>query len=66
VEGNTLSFGEVVSTLMACEDESVMAQEKQYYNALETAGTVAVTDGQLTITYDDGRGVLNFAEAPAG
>lgn len=60
VENGVLSFGEVVSTLMACVDEQVMAQEQRYFQALQTAGRYELSADQLTIHYDDGQGVLNF------
>ncbi len=60
VEGNALSFGEVVSTMMACADDATMAQEEEYYAALNTAGEFEMEEDRLTIWYDDGQGVLNF------
>ncbi|MCI0576435.1 MAG: META domain-containing protein [Chloroflexi bacterium] len=65
VEGNTLSFSNVASTLMACLDEAVMAQEAQYFQALETAGEFELAGDTLAIWYDGGQGVLNFARASA-
>jgi putative lipoprotein len=65
VEGGVLSFGEVVSTLMACVDEQVMEQEQQYFQALQTAGQYKLVAGGLTIYYDNGQSVLNFVSAPA-
>lgn len=64
-EGDTLSFGEMVSTLMACADETVMAQEQAYLAALQTANRFEVTADQLTIWYDEGNSQLNFAAASA-
>lgn len=61
VEGNTLSFGELVSTLMACADQAVMAQEQAYLAALQSAARFEVTADNLTIWYDDGNSQLNFA-----
>jgi heat shock protein HslJ len=57
---NTISFGALISTKMACE-EPVMSQETAFFNALATAKTFAITNGQLQITYDGG--VLNFNSA---
>lgn len=54
---NTISFGALISTKMACE-EPVMSQETAFFNALATASTYTIADGQLQITYDGG--VLNF------
>lgn len=60
-DGNTITFGQIVSTLMACMDEAVMAQESAYLAALQSASTYTLTDGQLQIAYDGG--VLNFIRA---
>ena len=46
---------------MACTDEAIQAQETAYLNALTTASTFQVADGQLQITYSGG--VLTFAAA---
>ncbi|RIK39854.1 MAG: hypothetical protein DCC55_16850 [Chloroflexi bacterium] len=62
-EDGMLTFGEIVSTLMACVDEVVMEQEQQYFQALQTAGQYELAAGQLTIYYDAGQGVLNFVSA---
>lgn len=60
-EGDTVSFGEMVSTLMACADEAIMAQEQAYLAALQSAARFEVTADNLTIWYDDGNNQLNFA-----
>jgi len=66
VEGDTLQLGELVSTLMACADETVMAQEQAYLQALQSAARFEVTPDQLTIWYDAGSSQLNFMSQPAG
>ena len=63
VDGDAISFSEMVQTLMACEDEQVMEQEAQYLAALETASQFELSGDQLAITYDGGPGVLNFVRA---
>lgn len=65
VEDDTLSFGEMVSTLMACADEAVMAQEQAYLQALQSAARFEVAADQLTIWYDEGNSQLNFAPQTA-
>jgi heat shock protein HslJ len=63
VQGDSLSFGEIVSTLMACADERVTQQEGQYLQALQSAGQFELADDRLAIRYGDGSGVLNFVPA---
>jgi heat shock protein HslJ len=63
VQGNTLSFSQINSTLMACADEKMMQQEQQYFQALESAGQFELTDDHLTISYNNGQAVLNFVKA---
>jgi heat shock protein HslJ len=60
VQDNTLIFGEIVSTLMACTEEGVTEQEQRYLTALRSAGEFEQTADQLIIHYDNGQGVLNF------
>jgi heat shock protein HslJ len=63
VQDNTISFSQVMSTLMACADESVNQQEQQYFQALQTAGRFEVAGNQLTIWFNSDQGVLNFVKA---
>jgi heat shock protein HslJ len=63
MQGNTLTFQEITSTLMACTDEQVMEQEQQYFEALKNAASFEITDDTLTIWYNDGQGRLNFVKA---
>jgi heat shock protein HslJ len=64
VQGSQLVFTDIVSTLVACADEALTAQEQQYVGALQTAGEFEVTGDQLTINYDNNQGVLNFTSSP--
>jgi heat shock protein HslJ/photosystem II stability/assembly factor-like uncharacterized protein len=63
VEGNTLTFGLINSTLRACLDEAVTQQEAQYLAALQSAESFELTADTLTIFYEGGEGVLNFTAA---
>jgi len=63
ITGDQISFDEIVSTLMACVDDAVMEQERQYLEALQSAGTYLVTADALTIEYNSGEGVLSFVRA---
>jgi heat shock protein HslJ len=60
VQGNQLSFGEIVSTLRACVDDRVMDQEAGFLAALGSADSFELGEERLTITYDGGRGTLSF------
>ena len=64
-QGNILSIGTIISTEMACLDEDTMDQEQRYFAALQAAGEFELTAEELTIWYDDGQGVLNFAAETA-
>ena len=63
VQDNSLIFGEIVSTLMACTEEGVTEQEQRYLTALRAAGEFEQTADQLTISYNNGQSVLNFVPA---
>ena len=63
VQGDTLSFGQIVSTLMACVGEGVGDQETRYFQALATTGRFELAEDRLTIWYDNGQGVLSFVKA---
>lgn len=54
LDANTLTFTEVVSTLMACVDDAVMAQESMYLNAIYGVTGYTLEDGQLTLVTPDG------------
>lgn len=60
VDGETIMFSELISTLMACADNNVMEQEQQYLAALNSADRFAVDGGQLMIWYDNDNGLLTF------
>lgn len=60
VDGSSITFGEIVSTLMACADEAVNEQEGRYLAALGGATTFEVSGDRLTIAYDEGQGTLTF------
>lgn len=57
---NALSITKVVSTLIACSEENLMEQEKEYFDALQSADSFEISDNSLTVRYGGGQGVLNF------
>jgi heat shock protein HslJ len=67
IEGNNISFGEITSTLRACEDERITEQEQRYLAALGTASQYEIDGDQLRITYADGLLIFERAllSAPA-
>ncbi len=50
----------LVSTMMAC-DESVMAQESSFFNALLKASSFAIADDTLSLTSESGRTLATFS-----
>jgi heat shock protein HslJ len=58
VSTGAISFSDLVSTLMACLDSSVMELEGAYFTALNAAETYSVSGTRLTIR---GGGTLVFA-----
>lgn len=65
VQGQTLKFAEISSTLIACEFSSITDQEQDYLNALRAAGRFNVDGESLTIWYEGESRVLNFVYVPA-
>ncbi len=64
VDGDSLTIGPAVSTMMFCEPAELMEQEQAYLALINTAASFTVSDEALTITTTDGK-VLNYtAEAP--
>jgi heat shock protein HslJ len=51
---NRLTIGPIVSTMMACPDPQVNQQDSAIVKALESAHTVKVAAGELTILDDKG------------
>ena len=60
VSDQELTFSEIISTLIACADGSLTLQEQAYFAALQSSSEFEITNGQLTIWYNDGQQVLNF------
>lgn len=60
VDGSTIKITDVVSTLMACADDQVMAQESQFFAALQSATSFELSGDRLTIFYDNGQSQLTF------
>ncbi|MEZ4682640.1 MAG: META domain-containing protein [Caldilineaceae bacterium] len=65
VNGDSLTFSKIISTLVACADADVMNQEQQYLDALNGAERYAVDGDELTIWYDNGNSMLTFTAGAA-
>lgn len=55
-----ISFTKVVSTMMACMDGNVMAQERQYFDALNSSGAYEISGDALVIHTSDEKNTLTF------
>jgi heat shock protein HslJ len=60
-EDGTLTLGPVASTMMECLSD--MEQEKIYQGAISSVETYEISGPNLTLTYNNGAGVLNFTSA---
>ena len=58
--GAQLTFGALMSTMMACDPAEVMGQEQAYLAALGSAAEFDLTDGNLILFNSDGIVVLSF------
>lgn len=65
VQGDTISFGAMVSTRRACLDQRANRQEQQFLAAFDTARRFRLTENGLVIYYSGGRNALNFVDANA-
>jgi heat shock protein HslJ len=60
IRGDAISFGEISSTEMACQDPvGVMNQEQTYLDLLRSADRFALTDGVLTL-FSGAHQILTF------
>lgn len=58
IEGDAITFAEIVSTLMACADDSLSEQEQTYFAALQSATTYELSGDQLIIHFGEGQGLV--------
>ena len=65
LDGTTLELGNAVSTLMACADEAVMAQETAYLPALANVASYAIVDDQLQLLDADDNVLMTFSAGVA-
>lgn len=62
LDGDNLTVTVGGSTMMACEPEQLMTQERDFLAALDTAATYQIVDNQLQIADASGETVLTFSE----
>ncbi len=60
ITGNAITFGPLVTTLMACPD-AVMVQETAFLSALSRVATFTIEEGVLTLLDADGEAVMAFS-----
>jgi len=63
VDGNRLTVGPAVATRKACPGEGVMAQEREFLAALESATTWAIERDMLDVHRADGERVLTASKS---
>jgi heat shock protein HslJ len=64
VEGDTLTFSELVTTRIACMENGVMERETQFFAALNAAVGYELREGRLVIVYGDGQELIFAAAEP--
>lgn len=60
INGDQITFSDINSTLIACTDNQITEQEKQYFEALRSATSYEVNGNTLHIMYDNGQSMLVF------
>ncbi len=57
VSGQTITFGELGSTMMACADP-LMQQEQSFFNLMRATTTYSIVDQSLTLSTADGQSLV--------
>jgi heat shock protein HslJ len=58
VDANALTIAGVVSTMMACEDQTLTTQESTFLSALQTTATYSLDGNTLTLLDNDGNAIV--------
>jgi heat shock protein HslJ len=64
IDGTTIKIGPLASTMKACADEAVNAQEQQFLAALQAATTFDQTGNILTLKAEGGENQVTLVPAP--
>jgi heat shock protein HslJ len=64
LKGNKLTFGLLMSTMMACMPQEVMDQEQAYLSALSATAFFRVDGDRLTLFDGGGKTLLEFTRVP--
>jgi uncharacterized lipoprotein YbaY/heat shock protein HslJ len=65
VQGDHITFGPIVGTLIACPEQDITQQERELLGALQGTVRYELTGGKLRIFYAGDSRVLTFVPAPA-
>jgi len=60
VNDSSIKFGDIETTLMACLDENISAQESNYFSALREVNRYERSGDELRLWYGRGESVLFF------
>lgn len=60
LEGLTIAFSDMISTLIACADNAISAQEAAFHGALAATTGYELADGELRLLDGDGMVLLRF------
>ncbi len=60
VDGSTMTLGPMISTMMACAQQSVMDQEAAFTGQLDQVVSYDIVDDQLQLSNADGEVILSF------
>lgn len=64
VKGNKLTFGSIMSTLMACNPTGIMDQEQAYFSALSSTASYRVDGSRLVLLDAAGNILAEFMAVP--
>lgn len=62
-EGGSLTIEGVVSTMMACEDQTLMTQESTYFEAIQRTATYTIEGETLSLLDVNGDALATFTRA---